>query len=73
MNPDINVAIVTERQPTLQEVWQCVAQIKKDIEKEETAILAAQHSVSMQMQVSRQLAEAQQNAQIQAALAQGRK
>jgi hypothetical protein len=72
VNPDINMPIVTEREPTPDEIWIAVATIKRDIEREQTALLTAQHTVNAQMQIAQQLQERQLNAQVMAQMGKAR-
>ena len=64
VTPDITTAVITERQATVNEIYHCALDIAKDIEKEESAMLVAQHVLNAQMQLARQVQEAQANAQV---------
>jgi hypothetical protein len=61
---DINKPVIPARKPTPSEVKGSLSTILMDIQKEETAILAANATVSVQMQMAQKMSEAQQNAQI---------
>lgn len=63
MSPDLNLPIVSERQPTINEVYSACALVMKDIQNQETAVLAAQHTVNAQMQMAQRMHDAQMNQQ----------
>ena len=71
MSPDINIAITTERTPTIHEIKGALQTVLDDLRTQETAILAAQHVVNMQMQLGRAAQEARMNQQIMNQLPQG--
>jgi len=62
---DINKPVIPARKPTASEIKGSMSTILMDIQKEETAILAANATVSVQMQMAQRMTDAQQNAQIQ--------
>lgn len=66
VNPDINLPIVTQREPTPDEIWIAVSVVKRDIEREQQALLTAQHTINAQLQIGKQIQEQQQSAQIMA-------
>lgn len=68
VSPKINTPIVTVRPATVNDIYHAVADVMKDIEKEETAMLTAQHVVNAQMQLARQVQDAQANAQVMQAM-----
>ena len=64
VSPALDIHVMAERPPTMEDVYMAVATVVKDIQVEQTAMKAAQHVINAQMQLGRQIAEQQQNAQI---------
>jgi len=60
VSPDLNAPIVIERPPTATEVYSACAIVQKDVIAQQTSL----GTVQTQMQVGRQMAEAQANQQI---------
>jgi hypothetical protein len=64
VSPDINLPVVCERQPDPHDIWLAVTTIKNDIEKQELALLTAQHVLSAQMQMAARIQDAQATQQV---------
>lgn len=62
--PDINAPVIPERNPTPSEIKGSLSTILMDIQSQETAIMTANATVQAQMQLTRQIQEHQQNAQM---------
>jgi hypothetical protein len=62
--PDINAPVITKRAGDPDDFRIALRSLSSDIEAERIAIMAAQHTVNMQVQYSRQAMEAQQSQQI---------
>lgn len=69
LEADINKPVVPERKPTSQEIKAALSVLMMDIQTQESAMLAANATVSLQMQMAQRMSEQQQNAQIQQMLA----
>lgn len=64
VSPSLDVTVMVERAPTIEDVFKNCSTVIKDVSVEQTAMKAAQHVINAQMQLGRQIAEAQQNQQI---------
>lgn len=64
VSPQLDINVMVERPPTIDDVFRASATVVRDVQVEQTAMKAAQHVVNAQMQLGRQIAEAQQNQQI---------
>jgi hypothetical protein len=64
VSPDINIPITIDRPVTGDEIFGSSHVIIKDIQREETAMQAAQHTMNAQMQLARQIQDAQANSQV---------
>lgn len=64
LEPDINKIVIPERKATGSEIKSALQTIMLDIQIQETALLAAQATMSLQEQRMRAMMEAQQNAQV---------
>ena len=69
---DINLPIVTEREPTPHEIFNALSTVLKDIVRDETAVQAANVVIAQQMSLMRQAQDMQQNAQIMSRIQPGR-
>jgi len=69
---DINKPVIPAAPPTASEIKAALLVLTTDLQIQETAMLAANATVSMQMQMAQKMSEAQQNAQIQQMLAKSR-
>lgn len=63
MTPDLSTTIVTERAPTINEIFSACGVVMKDIQNQETAALSAQFVMNAQMQMAAKMRDAQLNAQ----------
>src|SRR5579862_2385406 len=72
LEPDINKPVIPARKPNPQEIKAALSVILADIQTQETAMLAANATVSLQMQMAQRMTDAQQNAQIQQMLSKGK-
>ena len=64
LETDINKPVIPERKPNGTEIKAALQTIMLDVQIQETAVLAAQATLSMQEQKVRAMMEAQQNAQM---------
>ena len=64
VSPDINIPLTIDRTVSSEEIYASSQVIVKDITVNETAMLAAQHVMNAQMQLARQIQDAQQNAAV---------
>jgi len=72
LEADINVPVNPKRKPTAQEIKSSLSTLLMDIQIQETAMLSANATVSLQMQMAQRMTDAQQNAQIQQMLSKGK-
>lgn len=69
LESDINKPVTVKRKPNAVEVKSTLAVLQQDMQTQEIAVLSANAVAQMQMQMAKQMAEAQQNAQVQQMLA----
>jgi hypothetical protein len=69
---DINAPVNPKRKPNAQEIKAALATLLLDIQIQETAMLSANATVSMQMQMAQRMSDAAQNAQIAQMLNKGK-
>jgi phosphotransacetylase len=72
LEADINVPVNPKRKPNAQEIKASLATLLMDIQTQETAMLSANATVSMQMQMAQRMSDAAQNAQIAQMLNKGK-
>jgi hypothetical protein len=72
LEPDINKPVVPQRKPTATELKAALSVILIDLQVQESAMLAANATVSLQMQMAQKMSEQAQNAQIQQMLSKGK-
>lgn len=73
LEPDINKPVIPERKPNTPEMKGAMATLLMDMQTQETAILAANHTLSAQMQMARQMADAKASQDIAQLLSKGNK
>ena len=72
IEPDINKPIIPKRKPNNPEIKAAMSVMLMDMSTQETAVLAANHVVGLQMQMAKQMQEAKASMDIQAMLAKGK-
>jgi hypothetical protein len=70
---DINKPIVPKRKANSQEIKAALTVLLMDIQTQETAMLSANATVSLQMQMAQRMSEAQQYAPLAQQIAQGKR
>lgn len=64
ISPDINVPMTTERTANMAEIKAAMHDVLDSVNNDQTAQLAAQYMMQMQMQIARQVQEAELNRQM---------
>ena len=73
LDADINKPVVPKRKPNAQEIKSALSVLLMDMQTQETAMLSANATVSLQMQMAQRMSEAQQYAPLAQQIAQGKR
>jgi hypothetical protein len=73
LEADINKPVVPKRKPNSQEIKAALSVLLMDMQTQETAMLSANATVSLQMQMAQRMSEAQQYGPLAQQIAQGKR